>query len=349
MNVVELQRLATWFNLEFRDTSRLYSELLAQLNHNANNQDQRPLEAQLLALVEFLNAQRFDELSIQQLDMLKTVGVAGFMGPEGAAYVENVVKTSSYDPATAVQRINEATQKLNAARAMFLAYDEAVAAMGFHTGEATSGEADRIIIRIGFQNDVSIDNVTDWKDSGKEWYDIIRGVAMACDEKPEDVKVVGAATGSVILILAGTLLFTHLLAKISKNITSVAMDVISVRSAMEDLRQKGILTKTMEKEFAEIEKSKRDGAVTTIEAVLADYLKGKDGEIKTGLVKSIQKLLAFSEKGGSVDFVAPDADETDEVDDEALKTALIEVRDIIQEYHGQRDSLRLLTDGRNQH
>ncbi|OYX72173.1 MAG: hypothetical protein B7Y81_06960 [Caulobacter sp. 32-67-35] len=345
MNIDELHRLAIWFNSQFRETNRLYAKLLEPLNHNASQSDKQPLEEPLQALIEFLTDQRFDELSIQQLKMLSAIGVDIYMGQDGANFVDTVVRSSNYDPATAVQRINEAIQSLNKTRTLFTAYAEAVTNLGFEANEIEPDD-DRIIIRVGFQHDVSINNVTDWKDTGKEWYEIIRGLAMACDEKPEDVKVVGAATGSIILILAGTVLFTTLLAKISKNITSVAMDVINVRSSMEDLRQKGILTKTMEKEFREIEKSKRDGAVTTIEAVLTEQLKGKDGEIKTALVKSIEKLLAFSEKGGSVDFVAPETEEEegDDVEDSGLKAALIEARDVIREYQSQRDSLKLLSD-----
>ncbi|KQY90819.1 hypothetical protein ASD25_20080 [Brevundimonas sp. Root1423] len=309
------------------------------------------MEEHLQALINFLNDQRFDELSIQQLKMLTALGADAYMGPAGAEFVNDVVRTSNFDPATAAQKITEAMQTLSKARASFTAYAEAVKNLGFEVRDIEDDE-DRIIIRIGFQNDVSIDNVTDWKDAGKEWYEIIRGLAMACDEKPEDVKVVGTATGSIILILAGTVVFTTLLARISKNITSVAMDVLGVRSAMEDLRQKGILTKTMEKEFRDIEKSKRDSAVTTIEGVLAEQLKGKDGEINTALVKSIEKLLTFSEKGGSVDFVAPEENEEEEEEEEGddvanikLKAALLEAREAIHEYQGQRLSLKLLSDG----
>ncbi|OYW28713.1 MAG: hypothetical protein B7Z44_07435 [Caulobacter sp. 12-67-6] len=79
---------------------------------------------------------------------------------------------------------------------------------------------------------------------------------------------------------------------------------------------------------------------------MTEQLKGKDGEIKTALVKSIEKLLAFSEKGGSVDFVAPETEEEegDDVEDSGLKAALIEARDVIREYQSQRDSLKLLSD-----
>jgi len=108
----------------------------------------------------------------------------------------------------------------------------------------------------------------------------------------------------------------------------------------------------MEIEFKKLEKEKRDGAVTTIEALLEAKLIGKDGEIKSALTKSIQKLLTFSEKGGSVDFVSPEEEGEEEEEggadaagDGALKIALMEARDAIREYQVERESLKLLSDG----
>ena len=227
MNVDELYRLGTWYADQFPDLNKRYKALLDPLNHNASQPEKRPLEDQLNALTEFLADQHFDELSIEQLKMLSSLGVDAYIGPEGAAYVEASVRTSNYDPATAVARLNEAIQSINDTRAKLAAYVDAVNGLEFGPDDVLADEG-FITIRVGFQSDVAINNVTDWKDTAKDWYDIVRGLSMACDEKPEDVKVIGAATGSVILIMAGTLAFTTLLARVSKNITSVAKDIIEV-------------------------------------------------------------------------------------------------------------------------
>jgi len=283
------------------------------------------------------------------LKMLNSLGVDGYIGPEGAAYVEAAVRTSNYDPATAVQRLNQAIQTVNNVRAKLAAYVESVNGLEFGPDDVLAEEG-LITIRVGFQNDVAINNVTDWKDTAKEWYDIIRGLAMACDESPEDVKVIGASTGSIILIMAGTAAFTALLAQISKHITSAAKDVIGVRMEVENLRQKKLLTKGMESELKKIEKEKTDSAVATIEKLLEGKIAAKDGDVGVALTASIKKLLTFSEKGGTVDFVAPDIEELDEEDgedvaDSSLKAALIEAKAAIREYQGERESLKLLTDG----
>lgn len=347
MNIDELHRLASWYDGQFSELNRLYNALLEPINHNASQPDKRPVEAQLNGLAEFLARQRFDELSIEQLKTLTSLGADKYFGREGAAYIDAAVRTSNYDPATAVQRLAAAIQAIDRTRGLLAAYAEALNNLGLG-GDDTEAQDGLITIRIGFQNDVSINNVTDWKDTAKEWYDIIRGLAMVCEEKPEEVKVIGAASGSIILILAGTPVFTSLLAQVSKHITSVAMDIVGVRVEMENLRQKRLLTKIMETEFKRLEKEKSDSALDTIGNLLDGKLKSGAGDVKIALNNSIEKLLKFSEKGGTVDFVSPDEvaeSKEGEAEESALRASVIEARESIREYQAEREGLKLLSDG----
>lgn len=345
MNVDELYRLGTWYADQFPELDRLYQALLDPLNHNAHQPNKRPVEEQLNNLIGYLANQRFDELSIEQLKILGSLGVDAYIGPEGSAYVEAAVRTSNYDPATAVQRLNEAIQAVNSTRGKLAAYVESMNNLEFDPDDVLAEEG-LITIRIGFQNDVSIKNVTDWKESAKEWYDIIRGLAMACEESPEDIKLIGASTGSIILIMAGTAVFTALLAQISKHITTAAKGIIEVRIQIENLRRATILNDAIEAELKKIEKERTDGAVTDIEKLLEGNVLVKAGDVSNALSASIKKLLIFREKGGTVDFVAPDVDETDEGggEDSGLKAALIEAKAAIREYQSERESLKLLSD-----
>ena len=136
MDIHELLRLATWYTGQFSELIGLYNALREPINHNANQPDKRPIEAQLNALTDFLANQRFDELSIEQLKMLTSLEVSAYLGRDGAAYVNGVVRTSDYDPATAAQRLNASTQALNRARDLLTAYAEAVASLGFDGDKA---------------------------------------------------------------------------------------------------------------------------------------------------------------------------------------------------------------------
>jgi hypothetical protein len=165
------------------------------------------------------------------------------------------------------------------------------------------------------------------------------------NESPEDTKVIGATKGSLILVLAGTVTVTKLLAVISKNITSVARDVISVGIAREDLRQKKLLTTTMAGEFKKMESTKRAEGLSVVMAEIKKLLpKPVPGDTETALTSSVKKLLEFNEKGGNVDFVAPSDDTNEEGDEnDPHRKLLTEVRKVIHEYQGEREAVRLLT------
>ena len=347
MNVNELQQLADWYIEHYSQLNSLYNGLLAPIQHNASQPSKQPVESQLESLLAYLREMKFDELSLQQLQMLSSLDVDGFMGSDGVNYVESTIRTSDFDSATAVTKITDALSKLSSAHSGFSAYRESLALLGLNRRDADE-EIDSIIIRIGFQSDASIDNVTDWKDSARDWYDIIRGLALASNESPEDTKIVGASTGSIILILAGTASVTTLLALISKDIASVAKDVIGIGNDIEDLRHKKRLNNVIEKELRKQENNKKDKALKDITGLIKRKIPDLDGEKITALEGSIKKLLAFNEKGGNVDFVAPDAraDELDADPDgkDQPMTALAEARSAIHEYQAVRDQIKLLVD-----
>jgi hypothetical protein len=349
MNVGELYYLSEWFAERHPELSRFYQELQSPLQHNANQPDKQPLEQNLDILTDYLGSMSFAELSMQQLDLLSTIGIDQYIGPSGKNFVNSTVRVSHFDPATAVQRIEEAIASINSTHKKLAGYRSAVNAldvdlMGFEEPD------DFITIRVGFRNDASIENITDWKNSGKDWYDIIRGLSLASGEPPESTRVIGAGTGSIILFLAATATVTTLLAIISKNVMSVAKNIIDIQSATEELRQKKILTKLMEQELSRQVKELKDGALTTVLAEVKGTLPTISGEAENALSNSIKKLLAFNEKGGNVDFVSPDnsGDEESGDDENTPDTAaLAQARAAIHDYQASRDEIRLITASSN--
>jgi hypothetical protein len=347
MNIDELRQLSDWFVLHFSELNSLYGGLLSPIQHNASQQSKQPVESQLDALLAYLREMKFDELSVQQLRMLSSLGVNGYIGRDGANFVESAIRTSDYDPTTAANKISVAVTTLSQAHSAFSAYRASLKPLGLDQS-VDAGESHAITIRVGFQNDASIDNVTDWKESAKDWYDIIRGLALASNEAPEDTKVVGASTGSIILILAGTLSVTTLLALISGNVASVAKHVIGIGNQIEDLRHKKLLNSVIERELRKQEQDTKDKALSEIVDAIKLKIPDLDGEKVAGLEGSIKKLLLFNEKGGNVDFVAPEVDGADPTSDpegnKEIRTALVEARAAIHEYQSVREQIKTLTD-----
>ena len=353
MNVIELFELAEWYKSDFREMHKHYNTLHAVLQNNATQPTQQPVEEPLENLVAFLSGMDLGKLSLQQLKLLEQLGVGNLVGKVGAAYVVSTVKTATYDPSTTQHKIEAAMQRVSEAEEQLSAYASAVTELGIEPDTFEDVEG-RIIVRIGFREDASIKNMSDWKSSSEDWYNIVRGLAMVAGEAPEDTKIIGATNGSVVLVLAATAAVTKLLAMISKHITGIAKNIISVGIARENLRQQKILTKTMETEFTKLEKKTRGDGIAAINKDLAKMVsKDAQGDIKSALEKSITKLLEFGESGGDVDFVAPPEAEPSEVEDENMELAdealaeIENIRDLILEYQEEREAVKLLEDQTN--
>ena len=348
MNVQELEKLAVWYIDHVDQLNQHFQGLIAPVQHNANQQPKQPFEAAMNTLTNYLVGMDFEVLSLQQLKLLEKLGVAQFVGREGTDFIESTIKTADFDPATGLAALNAAFGALTNVRQQFDAYLQALDGLKLRHIETEDGEF--ITIRVGFQNEASIDNVTKWKNSAKDWYDIIRGLAVATNEAPENTRVVGASTGSIILILASTAAVTELLARISKHVTGVAKDSLEIQHSREDLRQKRMLTKVIENELNEMINTRKKEALDTILAEIKPLLPDESGDKIPALTTSIKKLLEFNEKGGNVDFVSPDISEAEvEATEEAggeKKSAVTAVREAIHEYQEVREQLKLLSHRR---
>lgn len=346
MNVNELRKLAQWFEDEAPALIDLYTALLTPVRHNASGQQQTPLEGQLNALIEHLKEMNFQELSLEQLAVLEDRSVSGYLGKAGARFVEETIKVSNYDSTTASSRLEAAISELNQTLSALRSYSQALDMIGIEPDDFEPAD-NGITIRIGFRGGASIDHVGDWKESAKDWYDIVRGIALAVGEPPENTRVVGATSGSIILWLVATAGVTFLLARISKHITSIAKDLIGIEAAKENLRQQKLLTKAIEDDLNGQIEGKKASAKELVLAEVKKAIPQIDGERENALMNSVQKLLAFSRAGGDVDFVAPLSEEEGEDGEaEGVAAYLAEAREAIVEYQATRDEIRLLTDGR---
>jgi hypothetical protein len=349
VDVRELYQLARWFQERYPRLSDLYQGLLQPIQHNANQPNKQPFASALEGLIGYLKDMSFEELSLQQSSLLSSLGVLRYLGSSGADFVDSTVRTSDFDPATAAQQMQEAINSINSAYKKLTDYLGSVDELDVDMLVFDEPD-DFITIRVGFRDKAAIENIVDWRDSGREWYDIVRGLALAAGESPEDTRVVGAGSGSIILFLAATATVTTLLAIISKNVTAVAKNVIGIQSEIENLRQKKLLTKIMGVELQKQITNAKSRALATVMAELKKELPKIDGEVTTALQMSVTKLLAFNEQGGNVDFVTP-TDE-DGAPDEGEETtgshaALVAARAAIREYQAVRSELKLLTDASN--
>lgn len=351
MNVLELYELALWFRSYFGHLNKRYSELHSVLKQNASQPEQQPLEEQLTNLNRFLCGMSIAHLSIQQLELLEQLNVSQWIGQAGAAKVDSTVKTASYDPASTRDKITKAMETIQSANQHLNSYFEAVTSLGL---VPTTSEPDQLnfFVRIGFKKEATIHSFSELKTNAEDWFLIAQGVARAADENPEDIRILGATQGSIILILATSACVTGIFALISRHLTGIAKDVISVGRERERLRQENLITKVMEKEFDKLEERARENGIAAIKAELSNQKSDDNaGDDLVALDKAIDKLVTFAERGGDIDFVAPPEIEADEAEAEpteeikAVLESVRRVRQLIYDCQEQREAVRMLESG----
>lgn len=347
MNVIELKELADWFESYRPPLKKLFNQLQSILSNNANQTAQSPIGETLNELTHFMSQMDTSVLSVQQLAILQDLGLNKHVGKFGAQYISNLVVTSTYDPATTRDTFDEEIRLLSSGAEKLRAYANAVTELGIEESMYLPEEG-RYIIRVGFRNDASINNIVDWKVSAADWHLIIRGVAIAAGETPEETSVIGATRGSLIMILAASATVTKLMAMISKHLTGIAKDFISVGMEIENLKQKKLLTASIKQELeSQRDKLKDEGLEQLKKELLQNIGSEQGGEEATALNMAINKLLDFEEKGGDLDFVTPpETDTSDENEDtgpDNFSTELESVRQAILEYNEEREAIKMLT------
>jgi hypothetical protein len=305
MDISQVINLASWYGDYCDDFIGKYTQLKNILDHNATQPQKQPVREQLSDLITTLENLPVEALTNEELTKLSDLGVLQYLSKEGAKFVRNTVTSGDFDPASAAADITLAVETLTQRKQQFTGLFKSLTGLEFEK-DFDEELSNQTAIRVRFQGDASISDVALLKKWSADWYDIMRGVAMSVGERPEQVKVVGAANGSIVLVLAGAASVTLVLAVIAKNIEKIVYEVLKITNAIEDLRHKKILNREIEKQLINQQKKiQDDGVVSTVAAVNEALPELMTKEIEAVLTKSVQKYVTFTDKGGDVDFIEP--------------------------------------------
>jgi len=343
MEVSEIIRLADWFNVHTADVQPKYQTLVGVLQNNAQQPTQQPVTEPFKDLSRTLAAMPTQELSSLQTRVLEELDVAELVGKPGKKWLNGKIKATTYDPATTFETIQKASQRLESAKQQLTQFKTSAASVGFTSGDQIDAPTP-YVINVIFQGDAAIADVRDWKKTATDWEFIISGVAGLVDEKPEDVKIVGASNGSIIFTLSATPLITKILATISKHIASIANSYLDFQLKREELKRSAMYTEVMQKELDRLEGDRRAEAKALILDEVKALAADATPEAMAKLEKAIDRQITFGEKGGELDFVSPPSvDEDAEGYDEELAETIEEIRGLIEDYRTEAQQTQLLT------
>lgn len=328
MNVSELSNLTQWITnqIETKTIPQKYQTLQALLQqHSQPNNQKPPFESQKQDLINALISVPLMQLTKDQLDFLSCLGIAQAVGEEGANEVNDVLYKNVIDVATSARKIQELNQKLIDGIARSKKIKEGLA--GCVTEEKYEAD-NETLMRVSFTGGALMSNVTDFKKWGAFWYDIGRGVAMAHNAAPEEIKIVGATKGSIIIELALVNGVAVTISQIILAALKVAEKVIDIKTKAEELRRLKMKNEKFAKELdGEAENEKKSGIeeITKEVANTLQLKESEEGEKIKALDRSVKNIVDFIEKGGVIDFVAPEIGKEDD-DNQKLRVAFQEIR-----------------------
>ena len=344
MNVSELIQLVGWFDKEISQKNVIpkYSELINLLSLNAQpNQPKQPFEAQKNELIDLLKNVTLDTLTNEQTRYLSRLGLIAVVGIEGATQIENILFRNSLDIATATIKISAMQQIVSAMHQRLTQLNTGLDGFVEQSDQAHQG----ILMRIEFKGDASLNNVVDFRDWANAWHEIGRGIAMANKQAPEDIQIVGASKGSIILDLVVALAIAKTTSKIVLEALNVADRVYEIRKKAEELRTLKLKNDKLASELEnEAETAKDEGAVQIVNKLVDELLikRTDDGEVVKALEKSVTQLVKFVTQGGVVDVVLPPEPVSDSTELSQETLGRNELRLAFKEIRKLENKLRLI-------
>lgn len=351
MQVEELFDLTTWVKLHIADQNIVsnYRRLHTILQQNSQpNQQKLPFENEKNALIESLIKVPFIDLSFGQIEILGEIGIAQNVGQHGVEALEETLFKNAIDVATAAQKIQQSISDLE--RGLQWAQQTRTQLSEISSTDEFYEEENTVLLRVRFTGKAHLNNLTEFKDWGKTWYEIGRGISMAVDDAPEGIKVVGASKGSIILTLAACYPVAKLTSAILMEAFKLAENLIHIMQEVETLKAMKIKNKIASANLeaaenaarAAAEETKEKGIESIAEMAAREAKSNGNHEKAKNLTVAVKKLMDFIEKGGEIDFVMPDEldqNETDETDlqlveerkdREALRAKFVELRKLEQ-------------------
>ncbi len=352
MNIVELYTLAKWVVRELIESELLdkYSNLQAILQHNAN-QANVAFEEPKNDLIETIKKVDLTTLTKDQVSFLDQIGILQAIGRKSEEQIEDILFRHRLDIITVVEKFQIIIDNLN----------NGIGKMNF-LREGLEGciqddieeYGDDIIIRVSFLDDASISDVAKFKDWGAKWHSIGRGIAIAHNKAPEDIKIVGASKGSVILdfvtnpeiaITLGSIIWSALV------VSEKVLDIKKKASAIKHINLKNDALKqalTHLKKAAAIEKKSGIKDILDTHVKKLNLKKDGAGDKVTTLEQSITDLVNFIEKGGEIDFVIPEQDDPDSDEGSPPEDKFAEIRESAKEIRILDNKLKLIEHEQNE-
>lgn len=314
MQILEVYKLAEWYEYAVENIGILdnYSDLHIAVEKNVANSIKTPFEKEKKELIDNLRAIDFNVLTLEQIELLDRMKVYSLLGEQGEKNLVQVFNDNGVDIASISEHLRDYAETLSAAKEYFCDIKNNIKEY-FPVDAIEELNDGQHIIRVYFKDNAAITSLEDFKDYGRKWYDIGRCIAIATETAPEDIKVIGAEKGSIIINLVTTTLVVGLISKVILEVLKVTQRFLDIKKTLLDIENLKLNNKKIEEDLKEeLESEKEAGIDSIVETIAKEYNIESDGEKRNNLKIAIKLLLEFSDDGGKLDFVHNDLSEEEE-------------------------------------
>lgn len=322
MQINEVYSLAKWYmeSVHPRNpsqvlTSHLNSIKTARQRGKTFNAHIEQCHSQLLQLVEELD---FSLLTSNQRRCLRHMELESLLLEKAPEHYNTLFNLSEYDVNYVVATLEEYQQIFKAASATFnqsfvslpnIIEEELLSPVSVPEG--------KVLTRLTFHNEASINNVVEFNQWAKSWNFIARGFAMSVGETPETFEIVNADRGSFIvdlLVGAGAM---KVLFEALKSFTDLAISVTDLTMKLQQMKGlKNAVSDDLYEQFVKEAKDSIEKEENDIIEKVIEQLKSKgliqNPEANNDLAKAIREMHKFNTQGGSIACLSSNDDSFDE-------------------------------------
>ncbi|WP_305419958.1 hypothetical protein [Photobacterium leiognathi] len=171
----------------------------------------------------------------------------------------------------------------------------------------------KVLTRVTFHNDASINNIVEFNKWAKSWSFIARGFSMASGETPESFEIVNTDRGSFIIDLLVGAGAMKLFFEALKSFTDLSISIIDLKMKLKEIDKfKNVVSDDVYEQFINDAKEKLTLEENHIVERVINELnqKGliKNLEAQNDLSKAIKEIHKFNTHGGSVKCLASNDD-----------------------------------------
>lgn len=326
MELQEAYDLDKWIKEEItsREVMQKYSALQQALQQNfKRNQNQPPVpfNEQKEDLLDALKKVSTYGLSNPQLRVLENLEISKHVGKTASDSIRALMTESAADLGHLAEEIQKYQTELQQGIQKVTAISTALETI-ISTKEVKLPE-DMILTRVTFENDASINDINDLKRWTNRLYTISRGMAVACNQPVESIKVEGASKGSLVFTLVIGRYIASILTKTIKEILECMSEYQNFKIKAHEAELAALKKDRFEQDYLEDQQRWEERATRAKQQIIDDLTEQRKEDIegfndnhKAELRSSIKDLVELISKGGDVDPVIPPVELMTEGDEE---------------------------------